>query len=134
MPFVGLPSGIFRPASFMRHAISLALTYISPEFGSNATPPHSPPPSMPGKRIVPCVLGGSYSPRFLSLSHSSRTACSAAGVRFVIRSSVNCCRVKGGGSVGSTCVGAACSPSTSEAGGVTVSIGKIGSPVSRSRT
>ena len=67
LPFVGLPSGSFRSASFTRHVISLALTYISPEFGSNATPPHSPPPSMPGKRTVPCALGGSNSPRLAEL-------------------------------------------------------------------
>ena len=53
----------------------------------------------------------------------SRTAFSASGVRFVIRSSVNRCRVNGGGSVGSICVVAACSPSTSEAGTVTSFIG-----------
>ena len=89
---------------------------------------------MPGNSTVPCRLGGSNSPALRSLSHSSRTAFSASGVRVVIRSSVNFCRVNGGGSVGSTCVGDSFSPGTSEAGASISSIGKIGSPVSRSRT
>ena len=51
------------------------------------------------------MLGGSNSPALRSFSHSARTAFVASGVRVVIRSSVNRCRVNGGGSVGSTCDG-----------------------------
>src|SRR5215204_5734886 len=89
---------------------------------------------MPGNRMVPCRLGGSNSPRLRSFSHASRTAACAAGVRVVIMSSVNTCLVNGGGSVGSTCVADARSPGTSDAGTFTSCIGKIGVPVSRSRT
>ena len=71
---------------------------------------------MPGKRIVPCRLGGSNSPAVRSVRHSSRTACSAAGVRVVTRSSVNLGRVNGGGRVGRSCVVASCSPGTSDGG------------------
>ena len=97
-------------------------------------PPHSPPPSIPGNRIVPCRLGGSNSPPFRSADHSARTASSARGVRFVIRSSVKRCRVNGGGRVGSTCVAASCSPSISDAGAFSCSIGNSGWPLSRSST
>src|SRR3982751_6032159 len=53
LPVVGSPSGILRSASLTFQAISLALTYRKPDFGSNDVPPHSPPPSIPGNRIVP---------------------------------------------------------------------------------
>ena len=39
------------------HGISLAFTYIIPVAGSTAGPPHSAPPSKPGKITVPCLDG-----------------------------------------------------------------------------
>ena len=40
------------------HGISFAFTYRIPVSTSKDAPPHSAPPSNPGKYIVPCVLGG----------------------------------------------------------------------------
>ena len=59
---------------------------------------------------------------------------SPAGRVRSIEASVNFCRVKGGGFVGKGCVSAARSPFTPPCGTRRSSIGKIGSPVSRSNT
>src|SRR4051812_13482841 len=44
------------------HGISFEFTYNSADAGSNAAPPHSAPPSTPGKMIVPSKDGGAKKP------------------------------------------------------------------------
>jgi len=85
--------------SFTIHGISLELTYSSAESGSNAAPPHSAPPSTPGKMIVPSNEGGAKKPLEYFLKRARTSAC-ASGVRVVIMSSVKPCRVNGGGFTG----------------------------------
>ena len=58
-PYIDLS---LRGTSLWNHGISFAFTYRRPVDGSNAGPPHSPPPSTPGKMIVPWRFGGSYIP------------------------------------------------------------------------
>ena len=64
--------------------------------GSNAAPPHSAPPSNPGKTIVPSNDGGANMPDFSFRNRSSTAAC-ASGVRRVSIASVRPWRANGGG-------------------------------------
>ena len=96
--------------------ISFALTYRSRVSGSKAEPPHSAPPSKPGKIIVPCVLGGTNWPPLRTRRSRSRTAAREAGEMSVASSSVKACRAKAGGFTGTGWVGHARSPFRSDAG------------------
>src|SRR5258706_9958532 len=111
------------------HGCSLELTYSNPLLGSNAAPPHSPPPSKPGKNNVPRKLGGVNIPFESTLRNFSNTAACALGVRLVIMSSVNVCRVNGGGFTGYGCTGESFSPSTGDAGTLRYFTGNSGFPL-----
>src|ERR1022692_2553470 len=89
-----------RPTNRAIHGISLEFTYSRAVSGSNAAPPHSPPPSTPGKMRVPCVVGGKKIPFELSLRNAASAPACASGVRVVSMSSVMIWRVKGGGFTG----------------------------------
>src|SRR5689334_17490913 len=123
-----------RGTSRWYQGISFSFTYRRPVVGSNAGPPHSPPPSTPGKMIVPCRLGGSYMPEVLYSRNILSAAACASGVRAVIMLSSSVCRVKGGGLVGTGWSSAVFSPGIADEGTLRYSIGKSDRPVSRSRT
>ena len=110
-------------------ATSLALTIRWFVFGSNAEPPHSPPPSYQGmKRTVP-TFGGAQGRRSQSLIRSSTNA-RASGVRFVISKSWRLMTTADMG-----WVGAVTSPGRVLGIGVSISwMSYIDSPVSRSKT
>src|SRR5438067_312552 len=130
---LGLPSSFCNSTRRRIHAISLAFTYSSPDDGSNAAPPHSPPPSNPGNTMVPSRLGGTNWPALRTFRKRSSTAACASDVRFVGMSSVRICRENAGGFNGSGCFDERYSPSTPSVGTPRSSIGNTGLPVSRSK-
>ena len=73
------------------------MTYSRPVSGSNAAPPHSAPPSVPGIKTVPRALGGVNMPLESSLRSQSSTKAWASGVRLVTMASVKAWRAIGGG-------------------------------------
>src|SRR5690606_5413622 len=96
---------------------SFETTYILPLTGSTAPLPQFAPPLWPGIMIVPCRLGGVYSPSFRDERRISRTRSrSASGMYGLMSSSVNDWRANGGGAVGKGCVGEAFSPGASDCG------------------
>src|SRR5688572_19393661 len=113
--------------------ISLAFTYNIPA-GSYDAPPHSAPPSKPGKIIVPSLLGGINCSPVLKFANFSVTKDSISGVNLLIISFVKACRANGGGFRGSGCVGQASSPSKSDLRTSLSSTGNNDSPVSRFKT
>ena len=127
MPVIGL-------GSTMRNtqAISFAFTYSRWVSGSKAGPPHSAPPSKPGKMIVPSRLPGTNCPALRicqnarELLHALRECAASACPRSAAAER------KAQGVVGSGWVSAATSPSRSDFGYFLYSTGKSGAPVSRS--
>src|SRR5580700_3039630 len=114
------PLGLFSPvfgASAPVQAISFAFTYRIAVCVSTADPPHSGPPSNPGKITVSFpTLNGTNCPSLRNfLNFSSAQAC-ASGVRLVSISSLRNCRAKGAGLRGNGCSEAALSPGTSLGG------------------
>src|SRR5690606_41207266 len=88
--------------------ISFALTYNRPDSWSQAAPPHSPPPSKPGKMTVPSRLGGTNCPADRDLFNTVKRESFWREWGF-ISASVILCLAKGGGLVGRGWVGHACS-------------------------
>src|SRR4029077_1335574 len=114
-------------------AISLAFTYNTPEFGSRADPPHSAPPSNPGKSTVALpTMNGTNCPSLRNDLNCSSAHWCACGVRVVNISAVNNCRAYGAGFNENGCIVAATSPSTVLGGPRRYSIGKSGAPLARS--
>ena len=113
-------------------AISFEFTYRSDVSGSYAAPPHSAPPSKPGKITVPCRLPGMNCPSLLTSRKRASAAQCASGVRVVSISAVRRWRAKGSGSRGRGCSPAVISPSRSEGGTLRYSIGNSGRPLARS--
>ena len=70
------------------HGTSLALTYITPVSRSRAAPPHSPPPSNPGRTMLPCTLGGVNKPSLRNVRNRCSAAVRASRVRSVRSASV----------------------------------------------
>src|SRR4029079_19013009 len=135
-PFNDRSSDLFFGTSIIvsDHGNSLLWMYRIPDSGSAAAPPHSPPPSNPGKIHEPSLLGGvnifSY---FTFLYFSSISAC-ASGEMLVTSSIVNFCRANGSGKVGMGCVGHVSSPGSASRGTALSSMGNTGLPVIRSKT
>src|SRR2546422_3799444 len=100
LPLTASP-GFGDSASAQSHAISFEFTYSRPVSGSNAGPPHSAPPSMPGNATVslPTVAGTNGPPLIIFRSCANTAAC-AWGVRVVSMSSVRISLAKGAGLVG----------------------------------
>ena len=122
---------------FSTQAISLALTYNTLVTGSTDGPPHSPPPSYPGRIRVPCTEGGvKIDPARYDKNRCFNCACSALSVVMRLRSfTVMVCLANGLGKTGKGWVG----DKTSLIRSVCVftlrsSMGKTGFPVSRSKT
>lgn len=82
---------------------------------------------------MPSRLAGSKLP-LRSRRSRRRTYARDSGEMLVMFSSVSCCRENGAGDRGRGCVGQASSPGMSNGGTPCSSIGKSGSPVSRSNT
>src|SRR5690606_7311463 len=98
---------------------SLLFTYRMPVSGSAAAPPHSPPPSKPGKIHTPALLGGVNIALYLTWRNFSIRAMCFSGVMPHTSEESNCCRAKGSGSAGIGCVGQGASPGRSEGGTAT---------------
>src|SRR5690606_27055549 len=97
------------------HGISFPLTYNRPDSGSQAAPPHSPPPSKPGQMTVPSRLGGTNCPAERDLFNTVKRE-SFGGEWGLISASVILCRAKGGVFMGRGWVGQASSPIRSDSG------------------
>src|SRR4029077_11374843 len=122
-------------ASAPVHAISLAFTYRIAVCVSTAEPPHSAPPSNPGKITVSFpTLNGTNCPSLRNFRKLSSAHWCASGVRVVSISSLRNCRANGAGLVGNGCSEAATSPGTVVGGYLRYSIGKSGFPFTRSNT
>src|SRR4051812_8547064 len=89
---------------------SLLFTYRIPDSGSTAAPPHSPPPSKPGKIQEPSLLGGVKGALYLIFLYFSIISAWASGLTSVISPESNCWRAKGSGSEGMGWVGQGSSP------------------------
>src|SRR5689334_9174376 len=96
-------------------------------------PLHVAPPWKPGITMVPLVLGGvNAGPERYFTNWRNADSC-ASGEMSVRSDSPRNCRLKGGGFTGKGWVEAVCSPGTSDDGTGRFSMGKRGSPVSRSK-
>src|SRR5882724_1658456 len=105
-----------------------------PFAGSTAAPPHSAPPSNPGKMMVPSRLGGMKGMCGRTFTNVSMTALRDSGEMSVISSAENNWRVNGAGFKGNGWVGQVDSPCKSDGGTDFSSMGNNDSPVSRLNT
>src|SRR5687767_2326688 len=104
--------------------MSLEFTYNTPILGSSAEPPHSAPPSKPGKITVDLpTMNGVNCPSLWKVLNWSSAHWWTSGVRLVSMSSVNRCLAKGAGFKGKGWVRDVTSPSTVLAGTRRYSIG-----------
>ena len=103
-------------------------------FSSTAAPPHDAPPSVAGKKIVFFVILRGINGCPVWELRSSAIISSLFDAHSFTSFSVNDCLTNGKGQSGMGCVFEVCSPTTSEAGKGLSSIGKIGLPVTRSKT
>src|SRR5580658_10772760 len=85
--------------------------------GSNAAPPQAMPPMLPGRRRLPCKLGGVNTPSERSLPTSSAHHFLSSSVAPHTLAGVNfACGERACGAMGNGCVGEETSPGVSEAG------------------
>src|SRR4051812_45592682 len=96
--------------------ISFTLTYSTFNWGSKDPPCHSAPPKWLGMVMVPRRLGGVKIEPERYFLNSCKAYSWASGVIFVRSASVTASRARGGGLMGSNCVGHVSSPGTSERG------------------
>src|ERR1700710_1891229 len=112
MPFNVLSFTSFLGLSIMVKAqgSSVELMYKMADSGSTAAPPHSPPPSKPGKIQTPSFPGGvNILPYFTWLNFSISFLC-ASGDQSATSDESNFILAKGSGKEGIGCVGQGSSP------------------------
>src|SRR6185503_11971880 len=101
--------GTIRPTP----ARLLVLVKIRPRFGSNETPPQSPPPMLPGISTVGVVPKGVKGPLLCSVANQSPQYFSASGERLLSCVAFKLIGARGGGFTGNGSVGEYHSPGTS---------------------
>ncbi len=107
--------------------------YSIPVRGSTAAPDQLPPPTEPGRAIVPSRDGGVKSGPIRKPFTAAVAIARTSGVKSTRSSGVTPWYSNGAGFVGNGCVGDARSPGTSDGGTGFSTIGHTGSPVTRSK-